>query len=92
MTITVRLPDKLEADLRARVEAEKLDLTEFVRQAIAEKLDREPQPVTGEPVTPSAYATYLSVYNGWASGDQNRAERSEEILRAKFDAKRRSRQ
>jgi hypothetical protein len=41
MTITIRLPEKLEAELRTRLDAEDLELSEFVRQAIAEKLDRE---------------------------------------------------
>ena len=42
MTITVRLPEKLEADLRARLDTLDVGLSEFVRQAIAEKLEREP--------------------------------------------------
>lgn len=86
MTITVKLPDKLEAELKARVDAQKLELSEFVRQAIAEKLAREP--VAAEP---SAYEKYLEIYRGWSSGETDRAERAEEILRARSDAKRRGR-
>jgi Arc/MetJ-type ribon-helix-helix transcriptional regulator len=41
MTITIRLPTKLEAELRHRVDAQGFGLSEFVREAIAEKLDRE---------------------------------------------------
>jgi len=41
MAITIRLPARLEADLRRRAEAHGSKLSEFVREAIAEKLDRE---------------------------------------------------
>ena len=41
MTVTIRLPDELEAALRARLDAHGVRLSEFVREAIAEKLDRE---------------------------------------------------
>jgi RHH-type transcriptional regulator, rel operon repressor / antitoxin RelB len=41
MTITVRIPDSQEADLRALLEAKGLTLSDFVREAIAEKLGRE---------------------------------------------------
>jgi Ribbon-helix-helix protein, copG family len=39
MAITVRLPAQLEADLRRRADAHGSGLSEFVREAIAEKLD-----------------------------------------------------
>ena len=42
MTITVRLPDELEARLRARLAQENIAVSEYVRQAITEKLAREP--------------------------------------------------
>ena len=42
MTITIRLPVKLESDLRARLDANDVGLSDFVRDAIAEKLEREP--------------------------------------------------
>jgi Arc/MetJ-type ribon-helix-helix transcriptional regulator len=42
MTITVHLPEKLEAELRARLEMQGLALSDFVRDAIVEKLGREP--------------------------------------------------
>jgi hypothetical protein len=41
MTITIRLPAKLEADLRAHLGARRVRLSDFVRDAIAEKLTRE---------------------------------------------------
>jgi Arc/MetJ-type ribon-helix-helix transcriptional regulator len=42
MAITVRLPEELEAHLRARLDAQGVGLSDFVREAIAEKLEREP--------------------------------------------------
>ena len=89
MTITVRLPDEIEAKLRTKlgmqqIDPEDIELLEFVRQAISEKLEREPVEAK-----PSAYESYLAVYKGWSSGESDRAERSEEILRDTFDAERR---
>ena len=87
MTITVRLPDELEAKLRNRLDKEQVALSEYVRMAITEKLEREP-----EPAKPSAYEIWQQCFDGWSSGESDRAERIEDILKEKFDAKRRSRQ
>jgi Arc/MetJ-type ribon-helix-helix transcriptional regulator len=81
MTITIRLPERLEADLRARLEALDLELSEFVRQAIAEKLEREP------PAKASPYELWQKYFKGYGSGETNRSERVEEIVRAKVRAK-----
>ena len=81
MTITVRLPEKLEADLRARLNTLDVGLSEFVRQAIAEKLERE------RPVKPSPYELWQKCFEGYASGETDRSERVEEIVRAKLRAK-----
>ena len=86
MTITVRLPQDIEAKLRARLEVEDLALSDFVREAIAEKLEREPKPEK-----PSAYELWKKHFKGWGSGETDRSERAEEILREMFDAKRRGR-
>lgn len=84
MTITVRLPQDIEARLRARLEAEKQALSDFVRDAIAEKLEREQ-----EAKKPSAYELWKKHFDkGYSSGETDRAERAEEILREMFDAKR----
>jgi len=42
MTLTVRLPDGLESQLREKLNAEDIKASDFVRAAIAEKLAREP--------------------------------------------------
>ncbi len=41
--VSVDLPAEVEAKLRARIERDQVELNEFVLQAIAEKLAREPQ-------------------------------------------------
>ena len=95
MTITVRLPDELEARLRKRVADESIELSEFIRQAITDKLAVEPPPPKH-----TAYDVWKKCFTGRGSGDpmadgsgeSNRSERDEEILRAHFDAERRSRQ
>ena len=51
MTITVRLPDDLETKLRRRLKQEGKALSDFVREAIAEKIGRDAK------AKPSAWAT-----------------------------------
>lgn len=87
MTITVRLPDELEAKLRARLAEGDVALSEYVRQAITEKLDREP-----EKPKKSAYEIWQECFTGESSGRTDVSGRDEEVLRAMFDAKRRARQ
>lgn len=90
MTITIRLPDETEAKLKARLEKGDVALSEFVRQAITEKLEREPK--VGHP-TP--YEVLQQNFEGYASGETDRSERAEDILRtelkARYDAKHRDR-
>ena len=62
MTITIRLPAKLEANLRARLGRRRVGLSDFVRDAIAEKLQREPEQ------TPSAYELGKSLFGRYGSG------------------------
>ncbi len=76
MTITIRLPEELEARLRRRLGADGLPLSEFVRQAISEKLAREPTPVR-----PSAYELGKHVFGRYSSGRDDLAENAESILR-----------
>ena len=88
MTITIHLPDQLEGKLRERLDKDDTPLDEFVSQAIAEKLEREPpMEKTGQ----AAYKSWLKHYKGWSSGESDRSERAEEILKEMFDAKRRNR-
>ena len=81
MTITVRLPEELEAELRTRLDAQGLGLSDFVRTAIAEKLDRE---AAGQP---SVYKLGKNVFGKHGSGrddlSTNRKAILDELLRAK---------
>ena len=81
MTITIRLPTELEADLRARLERRQVGLSDFVRDAIAEKLEREPDRA------PSAYELGKELFGKHGSGrndlSTNRKAVLSEILRAK---------
>ena len=86
MTVTIRLPDQLEEQLRAHLEKAGTPLSEYVRQAIAEKLERDP-----EAAKPSAYEIWQKHFTGWGSGETDRSERVKEILGAEFDAKHRDR-
>ena len=86
MTITIRLPDEFEAKLRTRLDQGDVALSEFVRQAIAEKLERE---LRAE--TPSAYELGKDVFGKYASGRSDISENAEKILGEIFDAKRRGR-
>ena len=78
MTITIRLPAKLEADLRTRLGRAKL--SDFVRDAIAEKLEREPEGT-------SAYDLGKDIFGKHGSGRRdlstNRKAILKEVLRAK---------
>ena len=80
MTITIRLPQKLEADLRTRLAARRLALSDFVRDAIAEKLQREPAS------QPSAYELGKHLFGKHGSGrpelSANRKAVLSEVLRA----------
>lgn len=81
MTITIRLPEKLEADLRARLDAQGVGVSDFVREAIAEKLEREPAK------KPSAYDLGKHLFGKHGSGrddlSTNRKTILGETLRAK---------
>ena len=86
MTITIRLPMKVEADLRARLDAQGIRLSDFVRDAIAEKLEREP--------AESAYQVGKHLFGKYGSGrhdlSSNRKAILKEILRVKHHRGRRT--
>jgi hypothetical protein len=81
MTITIRLPTALEAELRARLNTRGVGLSDFVRDAIAEKLGRE----LAE--TPSAYDLGKELFGKHGSGrddlSTDRKALLDEMLRAK---------
>jgi Arc/MetJ-type ribon-helix-helix transcriptional regulator len=83
VTITVRLPDSQEADLRARLEARNLTLSEFVREAIAEKLGREAADES------SAAGLGRQLFGRHGSGRGDLAANRKAILAEALDAKHR---
>ena len=82
MTITIRLPMKLEADLRARLDHHGIALSDFVRNAITEKLEREPASI------PTAYDLGKDLFGKHGSGCHDRSSNRKalltEMLRAKY--------
>jgi Arc/MetJ-type ribon-helix-helix transcriptional regulator len=83
MTITVRLPNSQEADLRTRLETKGLTLSDFVREAIAEKLARE------EAGTPLAAELGKHLFGRYGSGRGDLALNRKTILAEVPDAKHR---
>ena len=81
MTITIRLPAKLEAALRARLDRRRVPVSTFVREAITEKLEREPD------AGPTPYALGKDLFGKHSSGrsdlSANRKAIMDEMLRAK---------
>lgn len=88
MTITVRLPVEVEAELRARLDRSRTGLSEFVREAIAEKLQREPAAEV------SAYEIGKHLFGRHGSGrddlSANRRAILDEILQTKHHRRRRT--
>lgn len=84
MTITIRLPDTLEAKLRARLQEHDVALSEYVRQAITEKLEREPVKPK-----PTAFELGKHLFGKYSSGRSDLSENYEAILREKLRAKHR---
>ena len=76
MTITIRLPKKLEADLRSHMVARGVRLPDFVRAAIAEKLERE------QARQPSAYDLGRHLFGKYGSGRHNLSSSRKAILDA----------
>jgi hypothetical protein len=83
MTITIRLPTKLEALLRARLDKRRAGLSTFVRDAIAEKLEREPA------VAPSAYDLGKDLFGRHGSGRRDLSSHRKAILDETLRAKHR---
>jgi len=88
MTLTVRLPADLDEQLRSRAASQGVKVSDFVRTAIAEKLEREPARKL------SAYELGKDVFGCYELGgpdDSTRARRKALIGEA-IDAKHARRQ
>ena len=84
MTITVRLPQALEAELRTRLDANGVGLSEFVREAITEKLEREG---ASKKRTPYEFGRHL--FGKYSSGRDDLSANRKAILHEILSAKHR---
>ena len=80
MTLSVRLGDAAETELRQRLHRKGVPLSEFVREAIREKLAREIE--NGTP-----FELGKDLFGRHASGDTDRSTRRKELLRGRLHAK-----
>jgi Arc/MetJ-type ribon-helix-helix transcriptional regulator len=76
MKITVRLPAKLADKLRARVDIQDVTLSDFVRTAITEKLEREPAE------RPNAYKLGKHLFGKYGSGRHDLSSNRKALLTA----------
>ena len=74
MRITIRLPTRLAADLRTHLGARRSRLSDFVRDAIAEKLEREPAGKL------SAYDLGKHLFGKYGSGRRDLSSNRKAIL------------
>ena len=73
MAISVRLSDESETELRGRARRRGQPISEFVREAIEEKLQREEQ-------AGGAYALGVDLFGRYASGDDNRSSDRKKLI------------
>ncbi len=83
MAITIRLPAEQEARLRTRLEIDQLPLSDFVRDAIEEKLTREAE------ARPSAYEAGKHLFGKYSSGKGDLASNHSKYFREKVRARHR---
>ena len=83
MTITIRLPELLEAQLRTEAELSGTPISQFVRDAIAEKLVR----ATEKRQSPYELGKHLfgKYRSGRSDVSSRRKELAREVIRAKHD-------
>ena len=79
-SISIRLDPETERELRQRLQYEGASLSEFVRDAIREKLAKS-EPELGP------YELGESLFGRYASGDTDRSSRRKELIRSKSHEK-----
>lgn len=80
MTLTVRLGKKLENDLRTHVSEDTETISEFVRKAVADRLEKEASKKT-------PYELGKHLFGKFSSGRSDLSTRSREIFSEKMKAK-----
>ena len=76
MTITFRMDDELEKAVKTRASSLGTTVSDFVRAAVTEKLERE------EAARPkkTPYEGWKEIYTGYASGETDRSTRVNDIV------------
>lgn len=82
MSLSIRLDKTLEESLRRRLQAEHISLSDFIRDAIREKLAKD------EGKT-SPYALGQDLFGRYASGRDDLSTNRKALLREKLNAKHR---
>ena len=82
MPLSIRLDPELETELRLHLQHEEVALSEFVRDAIREKLAKNTQ-------ANSPYELGKNLFGRYASGDTQRSARRKDLIREKVHAKHR---
>lgn len=80
MTISIRLDEKTEAALRQRLSEEEVPLSEFVREAIREKLARGA-------AKESPYELGKALFGRYSSGATDRSAHRKQIVRERLNEK-----
>ncbi|MGH6814679.1 MAG: DUF6290 family protein [Hyphomicrobiaceae bacterium] len=89
MTISVRIDEDMEARVRRLLAEHGGSLSDFVRQAIAEKLDREAKKPIADEANPSPYEIGKHLFGKYKSGIDDLGSNHEKYLRKKFRIKQR---
>ena len=82
MTVSLRLEETLDAALRQRLAQDEISLSDFIRQAICEKLERDQQPA-------DPYTSGRPLFGRHASGEPDRSQRRKPIIRERLHAQHR---
>jgi Arc/MetJ-type ribon-helix-helix transcriptional regulator len=82
MTISVRLDPETENSLREHLRRDRISLSDFVRDAVREKLAHYEKPLTPHEIGAPLFGRY-------ASGEANRSSSRKHLLREKIGAKHR---
>ncbi|MFZ1830934.1 MAG: DUF6290 family protein [Candidatus Competibacteraceae bacterium] len=82
MTVSLRLEAMLDAALRQRLTHDDISLSDFIRQAIREKIERDQQPT-------DPYTLGRSLFGRHASGEPDRSQRRKQIIRERLHAQHR---
>lgn len=82
MSLSIRLDKTLEESLRRRLQAEQISLSDFIRDAIREKLAKDEGKA-------SPYALGQHLFGRYASGRDDLSTNRKALLREKLNAKHR---